>query len=129
MWLYFRDLLTKLSVDGMSSEEGVEKIGNIHVPVFYVKLCVWHNPVITDYFKYIDKESQNSDLRPSQGSKCHPCIATTTPGCTPAPIGLPVCLYKDEWLKKEEELKEKGWIEDELQVSKEVFRLLEFAVQ
>lgn len=129
-WKYFRDLLTKLSVDGMSSEEeDVEEISNIHVPVFRVKLCVWRNPVISDYFKYIDKESQNSDLRSTRGMKCHPRIPTTVPGSTPAPKRLPTCLYKEEWLQIQEEIKGKQWIEDELQVSSEVFNLLEFVAQ
>ncbi|KJA13945.1 hypothetical protein HYPSUDRAFT_1074622 [Hypholoma sublateritium FD-334 SS-4] len=119
-WQYFRDLLIKLSVDGMSSEEeGVTKLGDIHVPVFRVKICVWRNPVLTDYLKYIDKESQNPAIRPNRGSKLHPRIQIDEPGVTPAPKELPRCLYKEDWLKAEEEVKGKEWIEEELKVSRE----------
>ncbi len=104
----------------------VTKFGDIHVPVFRVKICVWRNPVLTDYLKYIDKESQNPAIRPSRGSKLHPRIQIDEPGQTPAPKRLPQCLYKEDWLKGEEEVKGKEWVEEELEVSREVFELLEF---
>ncbi|KAF9544841.1 hypothetical protein CPC08DRAFT_769987 [Agrocybe pediades] len=127
-WCYFRELLLKLGVDGMSSEEeGTTKIDDVHVPVFYVKLCIWRAPVIRDYLKSIDKESQNPDIRPTKGSKCHPRIHTDDPGHTPAPRNLPSCLYDTDWLQAEEDAKGKEWIEEELQVSREVFELLQFS--
>ncbi|KAF9548079.1 hypothetical protein CPC08DRAFT_769319 [Agrocybe pediades] len=126
-WCYFRELLLKLGVDGMSSEEeGTTKIDDVHVPVFYVKLCIWRAPVITDYLKSIDKESQNTAIRPTRGSKCHPRMYTDDPGSTLAPKGLPSCLYDTDWLRAEEDAKGKEWIEEELEVSKEVFELLQF---
>lgn len=101
-------------------------MGDIHVPVFRVKICVWRNPVLINYMKYIDKESQNPAIRPNRGSKLHPRIQIDEPGETPAPKGLPQCLYKEDWLKGEEEVKGKEWVEEELKVSREVFELLEF---
>lgn len=104
-----------------SEEEGVAKLGDIHVPVFCVKLCIWCNPLIMDYFKYINKESQNPAIQPILESKLHPHIQINEPGETPAPKGLPVSLYREDWLKGEEDVKGRQWVEDELMVSLEVF--------
>ncbi|KAF9555247.1 hypothetical protein CPC08DRAFT_766063 [Agrocybe pediades] len=129
-WIYFLDLLKRLTVDGMSSEEeGTTQIQDIHVPVFRVKLCIWRNPAIADYFTYIDKEGLNEAIRNSRGSKPHPRIRIDEPGLTPAPKGLPTCLYNSDWLMREEEHKGKQWIEEELCVSEEVYELLKFVAQ
>ena len=126
-WQYSCDLLKKLSVDGMSSEEeGTSKIGDLHVPVFRVKMCPWRNPVIGDYFKYIDKESQNPAIRGTRGSKLQPRLPIEEHGTTPAPPKLPKCLYNSQWLEDQAEARGQEWIDEELMVSREIFELLEF---
>lgn len=112
-----------------SEEEVVAKIGDMHVPVFRVKLCVWHHPVIKDYLKYIDKESQNVAVQPKRGSKLHLRMPTEEHSSTLPPKKLPRCLYNKDWLSHEEESKGKEWVAEELMVSQDVFELLEFVAQ
>lgn len=110
-----------------SEEEGVENIGDLTVPVFRVKLCVWRNPVLVDYFKYIDKESQSLSIRGKQGSKLQPRIHTDKSGDTDPPAGLPRSLYDSGWLAQQVDSRGEEWVVHELTVSQDVFEMLEFA--
>ncbi|TFK31586.1 hypothetical protein BDQ12DRAFT_671757 [Crucibulum laeve] len=127
-WKYFHALLEKLSVDGMSSkEEGTEWFGGIVTPVFRVKLCEWCEPAITEYFKYVNKESQKPAVCGTRGSKLHPRVQTNEPGSSPPAKWLPQSLYNPAWLNQHEVMKGKDWVEYEMQILKEVFQLLEFS--
>lgn len=128
-WKYFRELLNKLTWEGMSSEEeGTERIGNITVPVFRVKLCTWRTPEIRKYFRFIDKEADNPAIRGTRGTQSHPRIQTEVFGASAAPCGLPRKMYDETWLSDKETSKP-AWVVDELRVSKEVFEMLTFAVR
>lgn len=122
-------MLEKLGTEGMSSEEeGVEKMANINVPVFRVRLCAWRAPEIGEYFKYIDKEGDNPAIRGTRGSRTLPRIPIEETGTSSAPTGLPRKMYNPMWLERKESARP-GWVVDELKVSKEVFELLTFATR
>lgn len=128
-WEYFRDMLARLGSDGMSSEdEGVEKVGNVNVSVFRVRLCVWRAAEISEYFKFVDKEGDSIAIRGAKGSRMLPRLHTEEPGVSPAPAGLPRKMYSPAWLGRQESTRP-GWVVDELQVSKEAFELLTFATR
>lgn len=120
-------MLARLGPEGMSSEEeGVEKVASINVSVFRVKLCVWHAPEISQYFKYIDKEGDNPVVRGNKGSRMLPRIETEEVGVSPAPTKLPKKMYDPTWLDRQE-ISRPAWVIDELQVSREAFELLVLA--
>jgi hypothetical protein len=122
-------MLERLGPEGMSSEEeGVEKMGNINISVFRVKLCVWRVPEFSGYFKYIDKEGGNPAIRGTKGSRILPRFHTEDPGESPAPAGLPRKMYSPAWLDRQESSRP-SWVVDELQVSREAFELLTSAIR
>lgn len=128
-WEYFREMLERLGSEGMSSEEeGVEKMGNINVSVFRVRLCAWRAPEVSEYLRYIDKEGENPAIRGTKGSRTSPRIPSEEIGVSPAPSGLPRKLYNPAWLGRQE-ISRPGWVVDELQISKEAFELLTFATR
>lgn len=128
-WEHFRDMLGRLGPEGMSSEEeGVEKMGNVNVSVFRVRLCVWRTPEISKYFRYIDKEGENPAIRGTKGSRSLPRIPIDDTGVSPAPTGLPRKMYDPTWLERKE-ISRPGWVVDELQISKEAFELLTFVAR
>ncbi|KAG6808459.1 hypothetical protein H0H92_004052 [Tricholoma furcatifolium] len=127
-WEYFLQLLERLSVDGMSSEEeGTAKMGDAIVPIFRVRLCRWREPVIQEYLQYIDKEAQSEVIRGTKGFKAHPRVPTSEPGSRPAPKNLPRKLYHSGWLRDLEKNFGIEWVNKELEISKDVFELLKFA--
>jgi hypothetical protein len=92
-------MLERLGPEGMSSEEeGVEKMGNINVSVFRVKICPWRVPEISEYFKCIDREADNPAIHGSKGSRMLPHIHMEEPGISPAPAGLLQKMYSPAWL-------------------------------
>lgn len=122
-------MLEKLDCDGMSSEEeGVEKMGNMNIPVFRVKLCVWRAPEMVEYFKFIDREADNPAVRGTKGSRMVPRIQIEEPGTSSAPAGLPRKMYNPVWLNQAESVRP-AWVVDELRVSREAFELLSFAIR
>jgi hypothetical protein len=84
-------MLERLGPEGMSSEEeGVEKMGNINISVFWVKICAWHAPKISEYFKCIDREADNPAIHGYKGSRMLPRIHMEELGILPTPAGLPL---------------------------------------
>ena len=128
-WEYFRKLLNKLSIGGMSSEEaGTEKLGDRTLSVYRVKLCLWRAEEIGDYLRIVDNAGNVPGLGATKGAKSAPRVKTTTSGQSGAPAGLPRKMYDPEWLKKEE--KERPfYVEDDLRVSEEAFDLLVLATE
>lgn len=123
-WEKFQALLEKLDVNGMSSEdEDVEKLGHMNVTVFRVRLCAWRAPEIGEYLKYIDKEGENPAVRGTRGTRSYPRIKIDEDGRSPPPPGLPRTLYNPTWLAQQERTRSR-WVQDELQVSAEIFELL-----
>lgn len=111
-----------------SEEEGVEKMGNVNVSVFRVKLCVWRTAEIGEYFKLIDKEGDSTAIRGTKGNRMLPRLHSEELGVSPAPVGLPRKMYSPAWLGRQESSRP-GWVIEELQVSREAFELLTFATR
>lgn len=125
VWEYFREILQKLSINGMSSEEeDTENFGNLTVSVFRVKFCEWRAPEIDMYLSIIDKTG--TAVLGSKGPRAAPRIKTNTPGKSKAPVGLPRKMYRSEWLE-EMGSERPFYVRDELQVSEEIFDLLMLA--
>lgn len=125
-WQYFRELLERLSVDGMSSEEdAVRDVGGLKVTVFLVKLCVWRAEEITQYLKFIDTEANNPIFRDNRGVKACTRIPVATPSSL-VPHGLPRNIYHTRWLA-DLESRCPDFVLDELCVSEEAFELLKLA--
>lgn len=121
-WEYFLNMLERLGTGGMSSEEEAQEKTpeGVLLPVFRVKLCMWRAPEIGEYLKVIDDNAANPAVRGKRGSRALPRFGTTEVGVSPAPTGLPVKMYNPEWLGRQRA----GWVEEELQVSRETFELL-----
>ncbi|RDB18866.1 hypothetical protein Hypma_014530 [Hypsizygus marmoreus] len=128
-WKYFRDMLEKLSLDGMSSEEeGTAKVGTKNMCIFWVKLCIWRAPEIKNYFAYIDNAGESEAIRGTRGSKTTPRFNSEEHGTSPAPNGLPRKMYNPTWLENEEKTRP-GWVVEKLKVSQEAFELLTHATR
>lgn len=122
-WLYFRGLLERLSIDGMSSEEdAIRDIGGQKFNVFLVKLCVWRAEEITQYLKFIDAEANRSIFQDNRGVKACARIPVDTPSSL-VPHGLPRNMYHTQWLT-DLESRYPDYALDELRVSEEAFELL-----
>lgn len=124
-WQYFRVILEKLSIGGMSSEEAtVDNVGGITLTVFEVKLCEWRAPEIDNMLSIIDKAGET--VMSCRGSKAAPRVKSKKPGASGPQVGLPRNLYNRQWLDKME--KERPlYVRDELRVSEEAFDLLMLA--
>jgi len=126
-WEYFRELLNKLSIGGMSSKEaGTKKLGDRTVSVDCVKLCLWRAKEIGDYFRIINNAGEVPGFVATKGAKPTPRVKTMTPCQSGAPAGLPWKMYNHEWL--EEETERPFYMEDNLRVSEEAFELLVLAI-
>lgn len=122
-------MLEYLSVGGMSEEEdGVRQLGTRTVPVFLVKLCVWRAEAIGDYLHYIDDASENLSIRGTRGAKSLPRIRVEDESTMDVPTRLPRKMYDETWLKTQER-ERSCYVEQELQVSEEVFELLVLATR
>ena len=122
-WHYFRGLLERISVDGMSSEEdAVRDVGGQKVTVFLVKLCVWRAEEITQYLKFIDTEANRPIFQDNRGVKACARIPVDTPSSL-VPHGLPRNMYHTQWLA-DLESRYPDYVLDELHVSEEAFELL-----
>jgi hypothetical protein len=102
----------------MSSEEEDEiKVDDGKVLVYRVKLCIWREPRIVEYFRFVD--AQTALFKKHQrGPTAATRIRSGAHGSSKAPCGLPKSLYNSEWLKKATPSYLK-----ELKVSKEAFKL------
>ncbi|KAJ7757420.1 hypothetical protein B0H14DRAFT_2976584 [Mycena olivaceomarginata] len=100
-------IVEHLGEQGMSSEEEDEiEVDDGKVLVYRVKLCIWREPRIVEYFRFVDAQTA--------------LIRSGAHGSSKAPCGLPKSLYNSEWLKKATPSYLK-----ELKVSKEAFELME----
>lgn len=122
-WRYLCSIIERLGVGGMSSEEEAVRTdtNGIKRSEFIIKRCVWRAPEITDYLKFVDQAGEQ--LRGTQGGKPIGRSRVDDSGTSPAPYELPRKMYNQDWLA------EKGawWVENELRVSEEVFKLLVLA--
>jgi hypothetical protein len=126
-WEYFRQILQKLSVGGMSSEEAdTDKIGTRTVSLYRVKLCLWRAEAIVDYLRIIDKSAEVPGMVGPRGAHTIPRVKSDSPGRSSAPPGLPRAMYNPGWLETAER-ERPFYVEDELRVSEEAFELLVLA--
>ncbi|KAJ7473911.1 hypothetical protein B0H11DRAFT_1918717 [Mycena galericulata] len=117
-WERLLEMIEHLGEQGMSSEEEDEiEMDDIKVRIFRVKLCVWREPRVVEYVRFVDAQTalfKKKQRGPIPASR----IRSDTPGSSKAPCGLPKSLYNGEWLKKSTPAYLK-----ELKVSKEEFGL------
>ncbi|KAK7048795.1 hypothetical protein R3P38DRAFT_2505225, partial [Favolaschia claudopus] len=105
-WKRLLKMLLYLGNAGMSSEEVVEeREANGYKTYFVVKVCVWRADDVTEYL----------EMR-------HSAVSTS-----PAPKGLPKCLYNAKWL--EDESKKSPVFYEDLEVSEASFALLQKAAE
>ncbi len=124
-WNYFKTLLERLDVNGMSSEEdSIQKLGRITTHVYLVKVCEWRAVEVADYLKIIDDMGDEPSFQSNAGSKRFTRIRSGEVGDGVAVQGLPECWYNPQWL---ETLKVREI--DELQISEEAFHLLTVATE
>ncbi|KAJ7501277.1 hypothetical protein B0H11DRAFT_2224622 [Mycena galericulata] len=117
-WERLLEMIEHLREQGMSSEEEDEiEMDDIKVCIFRVKLCVWREPRVVEYVRFVDAQTalfKKKQRGPIPASR----IRSDAPGSSKAPCGLPKSLYNGEWLKKSTPAYLK-----ELKVSKEEFGL------
>jgi hypothetical protein len=104
----------------MSSEEEDEvELEGEPTKIYQVKICIWRNPDIIDYMRFIDVQR---DLDAKQVGNPGPNKTQRKYlqdiGTSRAPTGLPRCIYNNDWL---EELLPLEY--EDLQVSKEAFEM------
>ncbi|KAJ7459972.1 hypothetical protein FB451DRAFT_1182232 [Mycena latifolia] len=118
-WRRLLKALEYLQSAGMSSEEEdeVEYEGK-PMKIFKVKVCMWRAPEIADYMRFIDKQTEGFDTQ-HRGPTKVVRKPTNGIGRSPAPKGLPECLYNTEWLKELNQFEVEA-----LEVSEEAFALL-----
>ncbi|SJL16790.1 uncharacterized protein ARMOST_20319 [Armillaria ostoyae] len=69
-WNYFKTLLERLDVNGMSSEEdSIQKLGRITTHVYLVKVCEWRAVEVADYLKIIDDMGDELGFQSNAGPK------------------------------------------------------------
>ncbi|KAJ7443091.1 hypothetical protein B0H11DRAFT_1932078 [Mycena galericulata] len=121
-WKRLLMILQRFGPDGMSSEEEGETttVTNERVKIFKVKICIWRAPAISDYWRIVDKETQEIHKR-RRGGGTEACARHGDVGYGRAdpPKGLPRCLYDGAWLEKMG-----AQYEEELEISDEAFSLL-----
>jgi hypothetical protein len=122
-WRWLRDIIERLGVNGMSSEEsdvetnaeGLERV------VYNVKLLVWRRD-IEEELEIIDKCCQYAKANGTRGTTPHERrrrARNRQSNRDPVP-GLPEILYDKEWLQKQS----RQYRELTLRVSKEEFQWL-----
>ncbi|KAJ6606242.1 hypothetical protein DFH09DRAFT_1299506 [Mycena vulgaris] len=123
-WERLLELIEHLGEQGMSSEEEDEvEVDDTKVLIYRVKLCVWREPRVVEYFRFVDAQTalfRKNQRGPTPASR----IRSGVPGSSKAPCGLPKSLYNPEWLKKVTPTYLK-----QLKVSKEAFKLFVAATE
>ncbi|KAJ7148975.1 hypothetical protein C8R43DRAFT_952219 [Mycena crocata] len=118
-WRRLLKALEYLQSVGMSSEEEdeVEYEGK-PMKIFKVKICMWRAPEIADYMRFVDRQRDGFNTQ-HRGPTKAVRKPTDEIGRSPAPKGLPKCLYSVEWLKKLNQFEFEA-----LEISEEAFALL-----
>ncbi|KAJ7878717.1 hypothetical protein B0H13DRAFT_1892522 [Mycena leptocephala] len=119
-WERLLAIVQKLGTIGMSSEEEDEvELEGEPTKIYRVKICIWRNPDIVDYMRFIDVQR---DLEAKQVGNPGPNKTrrkySQDIGMSRAPTGLPRCIYNNDWLEELLPLEYEG-----LQVSKEAFEM------
>ncbi|KAJ7256863.1 hypothetical protein B0H12DRAFT_1070638 [Mycena haematopus] len=124
-WERLLEMVMHLGEHGMSSEEeGEVEVDDAKVPVYKVKICVWREPRVVEYLRFVDAQTalfKTNQRGPTPAPRLREGKA---PGSSTAPCGLPKTLYNSEWLKKATPTYLK-----ELKVSKEAFGLFVAATE
>ncbi|KAJ7022264.1 hypothetical protein C8F04DRAFT_1272811 [Mycena alexandri] len=122
-WERLLEMLELLGEQGMSSEEEDEiEVDNTKIIIFKVKLCVWREPRIVNYLRFVDAQTALYKKH-KRGPITHSRVRTGDPGSSKVPRGLPMSLYNSTWLKKATPAYVKN-----LKISKEAFKLFVAAV-
>ncbi|KAJ7052693.1 hypothetical protein C8F01DRAFT_1331869 [Mycena amicta] len=120
-WERLLEILERLGEQGMSSEEEDElEVNDAKILVYKVKICVWREPSISDYWRLVDAQTalfKKNHRGPLPAPRIRGMDAQS--GIAPAPCGLPKVLYSQEWLKRQTPAYLRM-----LDVSKEAFALL-----
>ncbi|KAJ7055421.1 hypothetical protein C8F01DRAFT_1373586 [Mycena amicta] len=118
---FIKQLVAKLGVDGMSSEDDKPgKIGETIVTLHLVAISPWCNPVATNFLHWLDDNAQTT----MRTQTARPRIRSDTKSPSDAPTGLPRILYDEKWLAEEKEIDDS--FEEQLEISEEAFEMLEW---
>lgn len=124
-WEYLRDLLDRLTVDGMSSEDDSQaEVDGQTIHIFRVKFVPWRAPEIKTYLNWIDAAAHNAALKHLVGTS-NPWMPSQVYS-TSVVFKLPLNMYNQSWLTSMQRDRP-AWVEKTLCVSREVFHLLELA--
>jgi hypothetical protein len=128
-WQWILELLEHLGTGGMSSEDDIDAetavagktmITTVHL----VKICPWRSEEVTKYLHWIDRAAESTAVKPLNK---RPRVQSQLTSETPPPPRVPREIYNGKWL--EDELATFGSdVEEELEISKEAFKILKLAV-
>jgi hypothetical protein len=128
LWEWLKDVIERLGMDGMSSDESDTEtnVHGIEVPVYRVKILAWRRSM-EEELAVIDQSRKYATMnwvrgsRPGERRRHH----DNAESGRPAVKGLPESLYDAEWLNR----RSKEYREETLLVSKEEFRWLKLTKQ
>ncbi|KAJ7615014.1 hypothetical protein FB45DRAFT_1035806 [Roridomyces roridus] len=127
-WERLLEMILILGEQGMSSEEEDEvEVDNEMVTIYRVKICIWREPRVVDYLRWVDKQTKESRAKLNiAGRKPSTRYRNSANGfgVSKAPRGLPESLYNNAWLKEASP----AYLR-ELKVSKEAFGLFVAATE
>ncbi|KAJ7080657.1 hypothetical protein B0H15DRAFT_804046 [Mycena belliarum] len=126
-WEFLDKMINYLGKNGMSSEEEVVRnFDGLVQSVYIVKLCSWREPKIEEYLDLVD--NTRKALRTGRGAPGAARIREAKLGSSPPPTNMPRSMYHPRWLAGMEE-KRPVYVEEYLQISKEVFEILDIVTE
>ncbi|KAJ7056021.1 hypothetical protein C8F01DRAFT_1373036 [Mycena amicta] len=123
-WERMKKVLEYLGPAGMSEEEDGFRLENGRkLRVYWIKLCVWREPTVTDFMRMIDNQTERlQDVQ--AGPKPALRERSKDEGKRAPPTRLPRCLYDAKWLASKT-----AAYQEKLEVSEEAFALFVAATE
>ncbi|KAJ7100530.1 hypothetical protein C8R44DRAFT_888339 [Mycena epipterygia] len=122
-WKYLLDVLKRLEVEGMSSEEeGTVAVDCTILSIYKVKLCAWRAKPIQGYMDDIDVVEKDTK-KATGGRQRTPRMRIDREGNSSARAGLPEQMYDPDWLVAQKR-SNPAYVLHELKVLNETFQLL-----
>ncbi|KAJ7115754.1 hypothetical protein C8R44DRAFT_880173 [Mycena epipterygia] len=130
IWQWVKRLLALLGTLGMSSEDTKPlkmRMGQqiIRQTTHVIQICPWRPKQVTETLALVDLAADQICLK--KGTAACPRIRGNGESRTPAPQGLPITLYDEQWI--EDGIEMDPDFKDDLCVSDEAFEIMELVAE